>query len=527
MDNNEVNNQRNPSVTLDPIRDFSRERERWVIGAILLLGFFLRTIDLGLKPEHFDEGINGNFVSQMWSTGFYKYDPNNFHGPLYFYFLQASELIFGWGLKGYRFVTGLMSVGVIALIAAHRRFVGRSALWAAALVSVSPAFVFYSRYAIHESLFVLGQVGFCFGYLLWSRERSSRALAFMAAASVVLMATKETFFIFFGTFAIAVAIVDVIEKYWPAIEARHSLERFARKVERNEVIVIAFISIFILFALFTGFFMNPMGAGDFFKALAIWSKTGSGSSGHEKPLFYYVSLMQNYEWPVLVSLCAAPLVFFQVSKASRIIVLFAVGAFLSYSLVPYKTPWLILNMLWPLAFVFGHLARGTMKMFASFPPLKLFKNIFILTAFWTTTQQMHALNFHNYADPSEPYVYVQSTIEFKRAVDLIERLTIDHPDERNMVVVVINREPWPLPHLMLPYPNYRFGDVGNVSFDGADVVLSDAVDRAAIESKLKGEYWILPFQIRDAYNSGWAYFTRAKFAPYLPADTNLVKGGSQ
>ena len=40
-----------------------------------------------MKPPHFDEGINGWFVDQMMRTGYYKYDPSNYHGPLHFYVL--------------------------------------------------------------------------------------------------------------------------------------------------------------------------------------------------------------------------------------------------------------------------------------------------------------------------------------------------------------------------------------------------------------------------------------------------------
>ena len=42
------------------------------------------------KPIHFDEGINGWFSMKMNQMGFYKYDPQNYHGPLYFYLLKKS-----------------------------------------------------------------------------------------------------------------------------------------------------------------------------------------------------------------------------------------------------------------------------------------------------------------------------------------------------------------------------------------------------------------------------------------------------
>jgi predicted membrane-bound mannosyltransferase len=59
----------------------------WTPWLILGLAVFLRFFLLGIKPPHFDEGINGWFVDQMMKNGFYKYDPTNYHGPLHFYVL--------------------------------------------------------------------------------------------------------------------------------------------------------------------------------------------------------------------------------------------------------------------------------------------------------------------------------------------------------------------------------------------------------------------------------------------------------
>jgi len=47
-------------------------------------------------------GINGWFVDQMVKSGFYRYDPTNYHGPLHFYVLFLSQTLFGrnlWALR--------------------------------------------------------------------------------------------------------------------------------------------------------------------------------------------------------------------------------------------------------------------------------------------------------------------------------------------------------------------------------------------------------------------------------------------
>ena len=92
------------------------------------------------------------FVRQMWTTGFFKYDPTNFHGPPLFLLAAAAELTLGWGIWGMRAATAAISLAGVALAFRYRTFVGRGAAgWAAAAFAASPAFVFYGRYAIHES----------------------------------------------------------------------------------------------------------------------------------------------------------------------------------------------------------------------------------------------------------------------------------------------------------------------------------------------------------------------------------------
>ncbi len=506
-------------------RDSSRERETWAVALILLVAFVLRSIHLDWKPPHFDEGINGHFVSRMWSDGFYRYDPTNFHGPLYFYILQLSELLFGWGLTSYRFVTGLLSVAIVGVVAMHRQFIGRAAVWAAALVAISPAFVFYSRYAIHESLFILSQVAFSYGALTWMRDRSVKSMWWMGMALVGLVTTKETFFIFVGTWLIAVWVTEIFDKKWPAVRTRY--QSAAGKLAPEHVVLVTFVSIFLVVAFFTGFFMRPQGAVDMISALKFWTNTGTGQTGHEKPFVYYLKLMLDYEWPFLIALVATPIVFFQVSKPARTLVLVAFGSWLAYSLIPYKTPWLILSYLWALAFCFGHLARGTLAMFRRLPGSRWVVLACLGIAVVQSTREMIRLNFRDYADPKEKYVYVQTSMEFKRAIETIEALVRERPEARNLIINVVNKDPWPLPYVLLQYPNNNWGQAASADVSKAEVVLGDAVDRDLIISKLKGRFFVLPFRIRDAYQEGQAYFTHEKFKSILPPDTAIVDGAGQ
>src|SRR5437879_7832774 len=56
----------------------------WMFWLILGLAAVLRILFLGIKPPHFDEGINGWFVDQMARKGFNRYNLTNNNAQLHF-----------------------------------------------------------------------------------------------------------------------------------------------------------------------------------------------------------------------------------------------------------------------------------------------------------------------------------------------------------------------------------------------------------------------------------------------------------
>src|SRR5437868_7146382 len=134
----------------------------WMFWTILLLATALRFFLLGIKPPHFDEGINGWFVDQMLKNGFYKYDPTNYHGPLHFYVLFLSQNLLGRNLWALRLPVVLVSIASVWMAMRFDRVLPRGVARLAALaMAVSPGFIFYGRYSIHEVwlLLLLSLVG--------------------------------------------------------------------------------------------------------------------------------------------------------------------------------------------------------------------------------------------------------------------------------------------------------------------------------------------------------------------------------
>src|SRR6266446_4476043 len=141
----------------------------WTPWAILAFGALLRFLFLSMKPPHFDEGINGWFVDQMRRNGFYHYDPTNYHGPLHFYILFLAQSLFGRHIWALRLPVVVASIGSIYVTFKFEPLVGRTVSRIAAVaMAVSPGFIFYGRYSIHEVWLLLFSLLFVFGLLgLW------------------------------------------------------------------------------------------------------------------------------------------------------------------------------------------------------------------------------------------------------------------------------------------------------------------------------------------------------------------------
>src|SRR5258708_11717595 len=66
----------------------------WTPWLIIGLAAFFRFFLLGMKPPHFDEGINGWFVGHMGKNGFFSKCHTNYHAPLHFFVMFLVPPLF-------------------------------------------------------------------------------------------------------------------------------------------------------------------------------------------------------------------------------------------------------------------------------------------------------------------------------------------------------------------------------------------------------------------------------------------------
>ena len=351
----------------------------WTPWIIVAFGAFLRFFLLGIKPPHFDEGINGWFVDQLVKTGFYRYDPTNYHGPLHFYVLTLSQTLLGRNLWALRLPVVLVSIASVWLTLKYEPFVGRTISRLAALaMAVSPGFVFYGRYSIHEVWILFFTMLFLFGLFgLW-KFGSVNYLWCAGMGFTGMILSKETYILHVLCAIIAVPVLALsnfllqrVSSFLQITKRRRGIKFYLCRIIAStgeplsdwrpaaqtwdyvDLAVVIGTGIVLLVTFYSGFFFHWAGVKGLYQAYAPWFQTGSEGHGHEKPWYYWIALFARYEFPALVGLlvCVFALRFKTVTV--RYLAIYGVGTFMAYTIVKYKTPWCIISFIWPFLFTFG------------------------------------------------------------------------------------------------------------------------------------------------------------------------------
>lgn len=485
----------------------------YVEVAILFLATVLRVWALGLKPPHFDEGINGWFADQVRALGFYRYDPTNYHGPLYFYVLFLVQTLFGRSLWVLRMPAVFGSIASVYLALRFDRFFGkRAARYAALALAVSPAAVFYGRYAIHESWVMASLLLTIFGlFNLWYDGRR-RSLFILIAGATLLLLLKETCFIHFVCFMLAGLCLLI----WEKLISSQPAEPFAKALWslRDLGVALAFL-LGVLFFFYSGGLLNLSGFWDLFKTLPAWIHTGVGAGGHVKSdyqigflNYYWLALMLRYEWPSLLGLLFTVRLLWPARAMIRYLGIYGVGTLMAYSIIPYKTPWCIISLLWPFALLFGVAVEEAF----SLKKLKTVSSIVATSLLIGSLVICLRLNFSHYADFHEPYVYVQTSPEIYRLTDPLISLAKKDRKNLHMKGAILLESYYPLPWMLGDFTSIGYFSKQAVpsSFD-ADFIVVEKSRSSEIEKKLKEPYYRQEFQLRDAMEKCEAYFKAATF----------------
>ncbi len=421
---------------------------------ILVLAAVLRFQDLSLRPFHHDEGVNGFFLARLVREGVFKYDPSNYHGPTLYYLTLPLVGIFGLSdlaVRGTTVVFGMLTVFGLW------RFLSRTgsgwALAAMALLATSPGAVFFSRYFIHEALFVAFTV-----FALAAAPSSHRLQRWRFLATGValglLFATKETAFVSLGAVVGgAVVAAWLVEGLSPWALARRSipyLKEHAENLMHGALSALASAGL-----LYSSFFRNPNGVLDAFRTFAFWTKTAVRD--HENPWNQHFLWLKEAD-PALFYLGLTGLVLALGLRRSFIGVMAAVWAallFFAYAVVKYKTPWLGLNMLLPLAITGGYLIHeiAGLSFLSGRLSMRPVAVLLVVAASGFSAAKSHELETKKYDDETHPYLYAHTQRAFLDFVRLIETRAEALGTGKKTGIAVFAPENWPLAWYLRDYPN--------------------------------------------------------------------------
>jgi uncharacterized protein (TIGR03663 family) len=487
-------------------------------GGILLLTVILRLWALDLKPAHFDEGINGWFVDQMRSVGFYRYDPENYHGPFYFYLLFASLSLLGRNLWALRLPAVAASIASVWVALRFDRIIGSlAARWGALALALSPAMVFYGRYAIHESWLVLALLITTRGLMgLW-KEGGRRDLIIVFSGVTLMLLLKETAVIHLACFVLAGGAFLIWERLVPS---RPMLTFAPRRWSMTDLAWCGGLSLLALIFFYSGTFLNFPGVIDFFRAYAKWFQTGTGAGGHVKtdyqfgPLnYYWLALMGRYEWPALAGLLYALRLAWPShwvgASMMRYLSIYGLGVLIAYSIVPYKTPWCIISILWPFSLLFGCLVQEAWNQWRS-PVIRLVTILLALSLLGVSLILSLRLNFKHCTDPTEPYVYVQTMPEIARLTEPVMALAHDDLREYAMSGQIVLESYYPLPWIFGDFTRIGYYDKVPAVLDGEFIVALTSKQKE-VETQLKEPYLRRRFHLRDSMDECTVWFKESLF----------------
>jgi uncharacterized protein (TIGR03663 family) len=593
--------------------------QRCVSLLIIALALALRVWALDFKPPHIDEGVNGSFVDGMRETGYYAYDPTNYHGPLHFYVLFVSQTLFGRNLWALRIPTVLIGTAAVALLFAFRRhFSFRAAAYAAAFLAVSPAMVFYSRYAIHEMWLPFFTLLAIHGAMSLARSDARKAdLWNLGLGTAGMILTKETWLLHAIAAGLAAGTVWLFLQFSGTSSRRpRPAQFFGTSAKKNEdrpsvpaltqgdFMLVIGVCYGILWAFYSGFGFDWGRVSGMFTTFAPMLDKGTSGEGHNKETFYWLKLLSYYELPALAGVIAAlivtprrmpltgvalicaglagaayyinhlptaerdrhdflyPNLGFDTNTSlaiaiavvgmsflvalparhppARWLALYTLASLAAYSLVPYKTPWCIVNVVCPGCLLLGHIidrvSASTNAWLIAIVPTGLAAfsvrstldlNFINPTADNLPEIQSVSLTSRILAGKNKPdlmpyidgdrYAYVQTTLDINKLLIPLRQLAARDPRNRQITGHVYC-ESSPLLWLLNDFPNINYHENDKPFVDDrADFFLIPAYRESELDAVLTGAYFKTPYSPRGGGTDCYLYLAIDRFRPFVPA----------
>ena len=471
---------------------------------------------------HNDEAVNAVKFGQLWEHGSYKYDPNEHHGPTLPYATLAvarltstPDFVHLTEIK-LRLITVAFGLGLILLVPLVADGLGRkAAIWAAIFTAVSPAFVFYNRYYIHEILlvfFTFLALGGAWRY--WRTRKIGWAL--LAGAGLGLMhATKETFVITLAAAGIALALSWIWERWLDASNEPARLSRISWQHVAAGIGVWA--AVWLL--LFSSFFTNWNGLADSVRTYLPWLHRAGGASPHINPWYFYFQRLLFFHvargpvWTeaiiLVLAVIAAVSAFTRKGLADgsagfvRFISLYTLILTVAYCFISYKTPWCALSF-WHGTILLAGIGAAIVIRAGRHQATRGAAGLLVVAATAHLACQAWQASVTYAADQRNPYVYAQTSPNILELVEQLKKLARAHPERNQMLIKVMEPDGdfWPLPWYLRAFD--RIGWWKEIPADPyAPVMIVSSQMRANLDEKkthlMVGIYQMRPSVFFELY----------------------------
>ncbi len=476
------------SSTAKPVFNSSFFIRHSAFVLIALLALAVRLPRLGERPMHTDESINAYIVGQLLAGEGFHYDPQDRHGPgLAAETLPVVKLL---GVKTFagltesqlRLVPALTGAATVLLFGAGVEMFGFTAcLVAGLLFAFAPLPVYYSRYFIHETLFVAATLGLMLcGWRAW-QMKSVRASALAGGWAALMLACKETAVLHFFALGLAGLVCWIFS----------SQKKSAAEFLPPKILLAAFaVFLFAVVLLFTWFGQNWQVFASLPHTIS-YLAARAGGEGHEKPFWYYLRLLGGGGSGGII-LAAAALGLFATGRKCFIqpkpgqpdprlfLAIYACVILAIYSAIPYKTPWLALNFWLPLALLAG---LGAEWLGQPAGNLRWWFGIATVVVAGLLANDTLNRAFAHPADENNPYAYAHTSEDLLRLPARLEALARQNKWS-NPRIAVVATDAWPLPWYLRKFSRVGFWQPGQET-GPADLFITTADVSGPLADRLK------------------------------------------
>lgn len=263
----------------------------------------------------------------------------------------------------------------------------------------------------------------------------------------LMQATKETAVITFAAWAVALGIPLLLHRKrvpWRALLLHAMLTALAAAV--------------VSATFYSSMFTHARGPLDSVLTYFHFADR-AGGQGHEKPWHYYLSILvwhraggfRSSELFILALAALGAALSFLLRRADpaktrlgRFLAVSCLLLFSAYSVIPYKTPWLMMGFVQG-AILLAGVAAALLWDRWRHPVFRIALALLLLAGSVDLARTAHTGSTRYGADDRNPYAYSHTSSDCLRLADRMEGVAALHPEGYGMTVKVMAEEFWPLP----------------------------------------------------------------------------------